>query len=114
MLNNGLDTVRTSLTSYFLGAHVERLIYNGFSHLDFQGIGNELANYLEGWGGNDTLDGGVGADTMKGMTGNDTYVVDNAGDVIIEFPDCGNDTVYFSLSSYTLGADLENLVYKAW
>ena len=30
------------------------------------------------------LDGGGGADTMIGGAGNDTYVVDNAGDVVVE------------------------------
>ena len=39
---------------------------------------------LTGNAGNDYLDGGTGADTMKGGAGNDTYIVDNAGDMVVE------------------------------
>lgn len=59
----------------------------------------------------DTLDGGSGADEMIGGTGNDTYFVDNAGDTIEELANEGTDTVNVSnLASFTLGANLENLV----
>ena len=55
--------------------------------------GNALANRLEGQAGNDTLygaagndymGGGTGADRMDGGAGNDFYIVDDAGDVVIE------------------------------
>ena len=39
---------------------------------------------LYGLDGADFLDGGLGADVMDGGLGNDTYIVDNAGDVVIE------------------------------
>ena len=45
---------------------------------------------------------------MIGGAGNDTYVVDNAGDVVIESAGEGTDTVQ-STVSYTLGANVENL-----
>ena len=52
-----------------------------------------------------------GTDTLIGGTGNDTYVVANAGDVIIENGGGGTDTVRTALASYTLGANLENLAF---
>lgn len=74
-------------------------------------IGNAAANTLAGGGGNDTLDGGAGADKLIGGSGDDTYVVSEAGDVVTELLGEGNDIVYTGLSSYTLGANVEALIY---
>lgn len=71
----------------------------------YGGSGNDL---LYGGDGNDLLDGGTGADTMVGGAGDDIYVVDNVGDVVIEKPNEGIDTVRSSID-YTLGANVENL-----
>ena len=59
--------------------------------------------------GNDTLDGGTGEDNLAGGLGNDTYVVDSAGDVVIENEDAGIDTILTTLT-YVLGPTLEILV----
>jgi Ca2+-binding RTX toxin-like protein len=114
----GTDTVRTALASHTLAANIENLVFTGVG--DFVGTGNGGANSLtggvgndtlDGQGGNDTLDGGVGADRMLGGLGNDTFIVDDAGDVVVEAAGGGTDTVRSSLTAYTLGADVEHLVY---
>ncbi len=82
------------------------------------GFGGEGNDILNGDAGNDTLNGGLGTDTlnggegndlMRGGLGNDTYVVDSSGDIITEELGEGTDSVQSSLS-YSLGANLENLV----
>lgn len=80
---------------------------------------------LFGGDGDDRLDGGIGADYMEGGYGSNTYLVDNPGDVIIEFGSTDADTTLtqpgIALSvrrniqkveasiTYTLGANLNNL-----
>ncbi|MGF6200135.1 beta strand repeat-containing protein [Pseudomonas laurylsulfatiphila] len=84
-------------------------------------MGNAAANQLNGGAGNDTLDGGAGNDVFDGGTGldrmtggdgSDLYYVENTGDVVIETNATasigGSDTVFSSLSAYTLGANVEN------
>jgi Ca2+-binding RTX toxin-like protein len=70
--------------------------------------GDSLNNTLAGNAGNDTLDGGAGNDTMIGGAGNDIYYVRQTGDVVTELANEGTDLVYSYLSSYTLGANVEN------
>ncbi|CAN5155177.1 hypothetical protein BH10PSE4_BH10PSE4_07270 [soil metagenome] len=74
--------------------------------------GTAGADKLDGAAGDDTLDGGAGGDTMTGSLGNDVYVVDHANDVVVEVADQGLDTVRTNLAIYTLGANVENLVYS--
>ncbi len=50
---------------------------------------------------------------MAGGLGNDAYVVDVATDVVTEAASAGTDEVRTALASYTLGANVENLVGTA-
>ncbi|WP_459251709.1 peroxidase family protein [Metapseudomonas phytobenefica] len=77
-------------------------------------LGGEGNDTLQGDAGNDTLDGGAGADLMQGGAGNDLYLVDDAGDQVIEETSGtagGTDRVDTTLASYTLGANVENLTF---
>jgi Ca2+-binding RTX toxin-like protein len=58
--------------------------------------------------GNDTLNGTTGADTLIGLAGNDTYTVNNSGDVVVENPNEGTDTVKSDIT-YTLPNNVEKL-----
>jgi Ca2+-binding RTX toxin-like protein len=53
----------------------------------------------------------VGNDVMRGGTGNDLYIVYEAGDQVIEAPGEGRDRIRTAATSYTLGANIEELVY---
>ncbi|MDI1278725.1 calcium-binding protein [Methylobacter sp.] len=113
--NEGTDTVRSSIT-YTLGTNIENLTLTGTAAINAAGnaldnilTGNSSNNTLNGGIGDDFLDGGTGADTLIGGMGNDIFVVDNTSDVVTENADAGIDTVRSSIT-YTLGADIENLI----
>ena len=122
----GLDTasyahatasVTASLTQPFLVNTGEAA---GDSYLDIENLtgsanadtltGNVFANTLDGGAGADTLDGGGGLDTLRGGAGDDTYLVDEAGDRVIEVVGGGTDMVLTSIA-YTLksGQEIEVL-----
>jgi len=108
ILNGGVDLDPTPNTwSFSAGKTV-----NGSPGNDAL-AGSAGPDILNGLAGNDTLNGLAGADTMAGGDGNDIYYVDNVGDVVSETNATaaigGTDTVYAYLSSYTLGANVENL-----
>ncbi len=137
-INEGLDKVIITgpVTRYALEANVENL-ENRYG-LDFQGIGNELANslwggsandrlegragddvliggpgddYLEGGTGNDLLSGGSGMNLLSGGLGDDIYVVSEESDAIVELYGEGNDSVRTVCSYYILPDFVENVQY---
>ncbi len=103
--NQGTDRVNASV-SYVLaaGQSIEFLSLSpstGTAALNL--TGNELAQQLRGNAGANTLDGGGGADRLYGYGGNDLYVIDNAGDRVIEVAGQGTDTILAHVS-YALQA----------
>jgi Ca2+-binding RTX toxin-like protein len=137
-INQGTDTVITSIDNYVLAANVENLVLTGNAikatgnTLNNIFTGNALNNQLDGGAGNDTLfggagndtllggagndqlDGGIGADSLDGGSGNDVYVVDDIGDIVIESTNTadvnyGKDTIQTSIT-WTLGTNFEDLI----
>ena len=112
----GLNIEGTEDSDY-LNGNVTNDILSGLGGYDSLngGAGNDMllggsgADQLDGAAGNDTLDGGADADVMIGGSGNDIYVIDNVGDSVTEQAGQGTDTVQSSIS-YTLGANVENLM----
>ena len=130
---DGTDQVVSSV-SFTLGANVDNLTLTGSSGLKATGnddanilIGNSGSNTLTGNKGadplfgadgkdtlsggedNDTLDGGTGADRMVGGAGSDTYLVDDAGDVIVEASSVGEYDQVSASVNYTLALNVEAL-----
>lgn len=99
------DTVFASI-GYTLGAHLEKLTLTGTASI--AGNGNDQANVITGNGAANRLNGGVGNDVMNGGAGNDSYLVESAGDKVIERSGGGADTVESGIS-YILSPYVENL-----
>lgn len=74
-----------------------------------QPFATDQDDLLSGYGGDDVLAGGGGADVMIGGTGNDRYYVENVGDDVIESENESIDSVFTTLTSYTLAANAEQL-----
>jgi serralysin len=73
----------------------------------FGGNGNDN---IKGGYSDDTLNGGSGNDSMDGGSENDTYYVDSVSDLVVDSQ--GIDTIYTTLSSFTLGSTVENLTHN--
>jgi Ca2+-binding RTX toxin-like protein len=124
----GNDTILVSSYSATIPVNVENLIlvgnqtgtvsYSPGTDLRRRFIGNGLDNTIDlsrplsvvTLGGAGTLlDGGVGADRLVGSVHSDDYVVDNAGDVVVEpLFSGGVDSVYASVT-FALPRFVENL-----
>jgi Ca2+-binding RTX toxin-like protein len=80
------------------------------SAIAFNLTGNGFANTIFGTAGVNVLIGGGGADTLVGGAGNDVYLVEEAGDRVLENAGGGYDSVYATASyALTAGAQIEVL-----
>ena len=100
------------------GAGADAVSLTAFADLAFGGDGNDTLrglagdDTLEGGAGDDSLEGGAGADVMRGGAGDDAYVVDSALDTVVEFAGQGSrDRIVTALPSFTLGGEVEDLIY---
>lgn len=114
----GVDTVETALGQLSIAVNIENLFYTGSQN--FVGIGNSGNNVIGGGAGSDVLLGLAGNDILIGGSGipnelhggqGDDYYIITAPDTIVEQYGEGVDTVEARTSSYTLGANVENLVF---
>jgi Ca2+-binding RTX toxin-like protein len=93
-----ITDVVVSSVSYTIGVGIDTLELSGSAAIS--GTGNALDNTMNG-----SLN--TAANALSGGAGNDTYIV-GAGDTVTENASEGTDTVQVG-TSYTLGANIENL-----
>jgi len=105
--SGGSDAVESAI-GWTLAANVESLVLTGSANVN--GAGNGLANSLTGNSGNNVLNGFGGADFMAGGAGNDVYIVDNAGDQVLESSTAGGIDRVQSSVSFALGGFVEQLI----
>src|SRR5690606_32397385 len=72
-------------------------------------LGGARDDELSGNEGSDFIDGGAGADVMRGGQGDDIYVIDNPGDLVIELPGEGSDTLRLNNTTATTITVLPNI-----
>lgn len=102
--------MQTTLSSYQLPANVERLVYTGTG--SFTATATVAAEQITGGTGADHLsDGGFANVILRGGGGADTFNVTNASTQVTEVAGSTNSTVMTTLSSYQLGANLQNLTH---
>ena len=125
LIGAGTDTVSVT-ADWTMSTDIETLVMTGTTALTATGnalantmTGNTGSNTINGAAGadtlnggtgtdNDTLDGGTGDDSMTGGGGDDSYVIDAAGDVLVEAAAAGTDTVQSTIS-HTLNTNFERL-----
>ncbi len=117
--DEGIDTVISSV-SWALGNHLEQLILSGSGPLS--GVGNSLANTLQGNGGANILDGGAGGtDVLTGGGGADQFRFSSlpeqfssaAADRITDFNPSEADRIRIHRSPFSISATTASLTSVA-
>jgi serralysin len=105
---SGLDTVRTTLSSYNLTtvANVEYVTYEGTG--SFTGTGNALNNTLTASSGNDVLEGGAGKDILNGGAGTDTLQGGTGADTLDG--GTGADDFIFAAVDHSLPGQMDTIL----
>ena len=123
-VDGGIDTFYTNYYIVRLTSNIENVVVKSasfwYTNVPSQIVGNALNNDIrieqasaagDYSGRKYLLDGGAGDDTLVGRESDDTYVVDSAGDIIVESAaHSSNDTVRASFS-YSIANrwELENI-----
>ena len=103
----GTDTL-VSIENVLGSAHDDLIVGSAAANRLSGGAGQDI---LIGGGGNDILLGGSGSSNqLQGGVGDDWYVLE-AFDTCVEFFGEGVDTIEAKVGTYTLGNNVENLVY---
>jgi serralysin len=100
----GVDEVRTSLSSFTLGTDVDNLTFTGTAAAT--GTGNTLDNFMTGGSGADTLGGGGGNDFLRGLAGNDSLSGGVGNDTFVFNVGFGKDTI----TDFTAGAGVADVI----
>lgn len=112
LANEGYDTVYMyGYGSITLPDHVERLVVGSITD-PASYIGNELDNVIDVRNSSAsllTLDGGLGADVLIGHRYADRFIVDDAGDVVIDNTLGDGDVVVTSSDYVILSAGIEGV-----
>jgi Ca2+-binding RTX toxin-like protein len=109
-VNNGTDTV-LAYVSYTLPANVENLSLLGNDTTYMYGIGNDLANGIQGNNASNYLSGNGGDDVIRGGGGDD-YLMGGSGKNILD-GGTGNDMAIAYTGGYAYVSDNSLTVYDA-
>ncbi len=99
--NGGGDSIRGGSQADSIGDGADSIVGGAGSNHLFGDLGNDT---LSGGDGFDYLDGGPGDDRMIGGLTSDHYIVDSAGDQVIENPGEGSDLVEIFSTTFSIEA----------
>jgi len=118
----GVDTISVGAAGYVWRAKVDLRAEHISTLGDYQvaiargvtienATGGLSADVLTGNDAANRLDGGAGNDVLAGGAGDDVYVIEGAGDLVIESPEEGRHKVVSALT-YTLPDNVEDLALQ--